>query len=183
MRSARPFVLVAAAALTLSACAMRAERENPEPAAEATDRVADALKKSGPTVTESKRDWWSSKSSSCTSCLQARCTNYLGQHPVLQNCSDAACREPVNCAMQRRCFTNIMELPHCYCGPVTVEECQKPEHVPNGSCREAMERGLDTTVRSEVMGRWVDAKYPAGRANQFLTCLSELCVAECVSES
>jgi hypothetical protein len=46
-----------------------------------------------------------------------------------------------------------------------------------------MERGLDTTEKALVLERWVDDEYPAGRANQLLTCLAELCVAECVSKS
>jgi hypothetical protein len=189
MRSARPYVLVAAALVALLAVwagVMHADSGGAEPTLGAADRDApgaDALKKGGPLVAAGKRDWWSSKPSACTSCLQARCSNYMGSHPVLQNCGDAACLAPVNCAMDRRCFTNVMELPQCYCGPVGVDDCQKSDHVPTGACREAMERGLDTTDKAQVLERWVDEKYPAGRANRLLTCLSELCVAECVSKS
>jgi hypothetical protein len=181
MKRSRPLVLITLVVVALLAIAgglMYADRGS----ADSSEVDAAALKNGQWAAGSRKQGWWFSKPGACTQCAELRCSNYLGEHPVLTNCNDAACREAVDCAMERGCFHNIMELPQCYCGPVSVDTCIEAGHEPKGSCRAVMERGLDTTVKMQVLERWIDAAYPAGRANQLLTCVAELCPGECLSK-
>jgi hypothetical protein len=122
---------------------------------------------------------WPLGSEACVACQQTNCTNYFDENPF-GACSDSGCQEVFACTFNSKCFTNLMNIPDCYCGPgIGVSICQEPAYVPTGVCKDVIKTGLEATTNPEVSARYINPQYPAGRAGQLATCIADLCITEC----
>lgn len=122
---------------------------------------------------------WPVGSAACGACQMANCTNYFDENPY-GACTDSLCQQVMACTYEKKCFSNLMNIPDCYCGTGnTVSVCQVPDFVPTGACKDIISQGLETTVNMTVLERYINPVYAAGRAGQLATCISDLCITEC----
>jgi hypothetical protein len=163
--------------------ALNVDASRPEPSANAPPSKpvnptpeADAAQRAGARPVR----MWPYGPPACVQCQQLHCTKYFDVDPF-DACSDSRCRDVVRCELDSDCFTDLGNIPQCYCGAgIDLITCQQSSFVPTGACRELIERGLESTDRAAVHSRFVDAKYPAGIANQLATCIADLCSAPCI---
>jgi hypothetical protein len=74
------------------------------------------------------------------------------------------CLDTLSCIVGTNCPSNSRDVTPCYCAACTIPLGQ-------GACRNAEERGLETTVPSLVLNAFYDPTLGAGMANTIVQCL------------
>jgi 3D (Asp-Asp-Asp) domain-containing protein len=122
---------------------------------------------------------WPVGSAACAACQQTNCTAYFDENPF-GACTDSLCQQVMACTYDKKCFTNLQNIPDCYCGTGnTVSVCQQPDFVPTGACKDIIAQGLESTVNMTILERYINPQYAAGRAGQLATCIADLCITDC----
>ena len=87
------------------------------------------------------------------------------------------CNETLDCVRDSGCAAGGNGIIKCYCGTANVADCQSG--LANGACKAEIERGLETTLFSQISLRLKSPQYAAGIAMARVDCEQSSCKAAC----
>lgn len=129
---------------------------------------------------ECQHDWLNAD---CSACMVASC-------PLEKNrrCEkdDAECWAVLDCYIEKECILGDVDKValRCYCGDAPIAACADAAQAPspNGACLEPIVKSLGTRSSREVLTRFANPDYGAGRATSATYCMARRCRQACLSE-
>jgi hypothetical protein len=87
------------------------------------------------------------------------------------------CNDALDCIRDSACAAGSAPPIDCYCGDVGFAQCDSGQG--NGSCREVLERALESTHPAEIRNRIFETTYAGGFAARRIICDKTHCSAQC----
>jgi len=140
------------------------------------------------TVNDCGRDCASITSAACLACDNAsECVDFVDCGQLAGNGAAGTpgagipkinmCNEALDCVRDSGCAAGGNGIIKCYCGTANVADCQSG--LANGACKNEIERGLETTLFSQISLRLKSPQYAAGIAMARVECEQSSCKAAC----
>lgn len=125
-------------------------------------------------------------SGECIPCARANCQSSMARCMEVEGIASAGpskgtlraqlCAETLSCAIKARCVDDQTTM-HCYCGSARGLDCVRSK--ANGSCKAALESGLETTDPGEISTSFGNERTGGGAAMTLAQCLVDHGCSRC----
>jgi hypothetical protein len=123
------------------------------------------------------------QNTACVACEKKQCDPEMVGCDALANGEDRRlCNNVLACIRSTQCAKGDTIEP-CLCGSVKLEHCL--DDIPDGPCFDEMDAAAHATATNpseraiEIAARWVNPKYPIGRAVSLAQCDGSTCKDNC----